>query len=99
MVLVVDLDELEGGASTKTLALGARHVRVVELSLEPKLRRPRAALARFDSNLERAPAWGGVPFAAGCGPALGPSITSRRPRLAAPRAIVPPHLHQQACAQ
>src|SRR5438876_536536 len=99
MVLVVDLDELEGGAATKTLALGARHVRVVELSLEPKLRRQRAALARFDSNLERALAWGGVHFAAGFGPRLGAIIRSRRPRLAVPHAVVAHHLHQHAFAQ
>jgi hypothetical protein len=37
MVLVVDLDELEGSAGAKTLALGARNVRVVELPLKPEL--------------------------------------------------------------
>ena len=54
MVLVVDLDQFEGGAGGKTLALGTRHVRVVELSFEPALRRRRPAAARFDADLERA---------------------------------------------
>src|SRR5262249_35933282 len=54
MVLVVDLDQLEGGAGAKTFALGARDVRVVELSFEPALRRRRTALARFEADLERA---------------------------------------------
>ena len=35
MVLVVDLDELERGASAKALALGAGDIWVVELPLEP----------------------------------------------------------------
>jgi hypothetical protein len=54
MVLVVDLDQFEGGAGGKALALGTRHVRVVELSFEPALRRRRPAAARFDADLERA---------------------------------------------
>ena len=39
MTLVVDLGQLEGGARAKALALGARDVRIVELALEPSLRR------------------------------------------------------------
>ena len=39
MMLVVDLDQLEGGARAKALALGARHIRIVELALEPELAR------------------------------------------------------------
>src|SRR5262249_38675620 len=54
MMLVVDLDQLEGGAGAKTFALGARHVRIVELSFEPALRRRRTAFARFEADLERA---------------------------------------------
>src|SRR4029453_7687999 len=99
MVLVVDLDELEGGATAKTLALGARHVGVVELPLEPKLRRQRAALTRFDSDLERTLAWGGVHFAAGFGLRLRATIRLGRTRLAIPHPVVAHHLHQHAFAQ
>jgi len=45
MRLVVDLDELIGGARAQPLPLGARDIRVVELTLEPKLRRQRPALS------------------------------------------------------
>jgi len=37
MVPLVDLEQLESSAGAKTFALGARHVRIVELSLEPEL--------------------------------------------------------------
>ena len=35
MMLVVDLGELEGGARAEALALGPRHIGIVELALEP----------------------------------------------------------------
>src|SRR6185295_18214262 len=53
VMLVVDLGELEGRARTEALALGARHVGIVELTLEPELRRHRFALA-LDPDLELA---------------------------------------------
>ena len=37
--LVVDLDQLEGGARAHALALGARDIRIVELALQPELAR------------------------------------------------------------
>ena len=37
MVLVVDLDQLVGGARAIALALGARDIGIVELALEPAL--------------------------------------------------------------
>ena len=37
VMLVVDLDQLEGGARAVALALGARHIGIVELALEPEL--------------------------------------------------------------
>ena len=54
MVLVVDLDQLEGSATAKALAPGARDIGIVELPLEPELRRQRTALAGLDPDLERA---------------------------------------------
>ena len=42
-MLVVDLDQLEGGPPAKAFALGARDVGVVELALQPQLRGQRAA--------------------------------------------------------
>jgi hypothetical protein len=36
-MLVVDLDQLEGGAGTKPLVPRARHIRIIELALEPEL--------------------------------------------------------------
>src|SRR6185369_8424410 len=53
VMLVIDLGQLERGARTKALALGARHVRIVELALEPQLGRLRLALA-LDPDLELA---------------------------------------------
>ena len=44
--LVVDLDQLVGGARANAFALGARDVRIVELALQPQLGRQLAALAR-----------------------------------------------------
>ena len=87
--LVVDLDQLEGGARAKAFALGARDVRIVELALEPELGRQRAALAALDPDLQRARA------AASC------RAPSRRRRLiaAAPHAVLAHHLHQHAFAQ
>ena len=41
LVLVVDLDELVGGARAKPFALGTRHIGIVELALEPA---PRACV-------------------------------------------------------
>src|SRR4029077_12223607 len=43
-VFVVDLGELIGGAGAKAFALGAHHVRIAELALEPGSRRQGAAL-------------------------------------------------------
>src|SRR5262249_1682358 len=54
VVFVVDLAKLEGGAAAIALAARTRHIGVVELALEPALRGRRAALARFDADLERA---------------------------------------------
>src|SRR5207302_2069158 len=53
MMPVVDFGELEGGAGAQALRLGARHIRIVELALEPKLGRERASLAGLDPHLER----------------------------------------------
>ena len=50
-MLVVDLGELEGGARATALALGARHVRIVELALQPTARGLRLALV-LDADLE-----------------------------------------------
>src|SRR6185369_8586499 len=51
-ILVVHLDQLVGGARAKALALGARHVGIVELALEPQPLRQRAALAGAQPHLE-----------------------------------------------
>src|SRR5262249_47850455 len=101
MVLVVDLDQLEGGAGAKTFALGARHVRVVALSFEPALRRRRMALARFEADLERALA--GIRIHSdptfGSDMALWPRPAQiRRRPIATPHAILAHHLHQHAFA-
>src|SRR6185295_9196467 len=53
-MLVVDLDQLEGRARTETFALGARDIRIVELTLQPELGRQRAALAGFYPRLHGA---------------------------------------------
>ena len=45
-IFVVDLGELVGGARAKSLALGARDIRIVDLAFEPGPRRRRAALLR-----------------------------------------------------
>src|SRR5207253_9811951 len=52
-MLGVDLGELEGGAGAKPFAFGARHIGIVELTLEPAFRGNRAALAGLDARLER----------------------------------------------
>ena len=54
MMLVVDLGQLEGGARAKALALGARHIGIVELALQPERGRQRALLGGLDPHLERA---------------------------------------------
>jgi hypothetical protein len=54
MVLVIDLGELERGARPKSLALGAHHIRIVELALQPKRGRKRALLGGLDPHLQRA---------------------------------------------
>src|SRR4051794_13050430 len=59
-VLVVDLEELECGARAVALALGERHIGVVQLPLEPPLRRGGALARRLDPLLQ----------GAGAGPAL-----------------------------
>ena len=46
MILVVDLDQLEGGARTIALAPGFGDIGVVELALEPRLGRDGAPLRR-----------------------------------------------------
>ena len=53
VMLVIDLGQLERRARTKALALGARHIRIVELALEPQLGRQRLPLA-LDPDLELA---------------------------------------------
>ena len=37
MMLVVDLDQLEGRARTQSVPLGLRHIGIVELPLQPEL--------------------------------------------------------------
>ena len=54
-VLVVDLDQLEGGARAVALALGGGHVGIVELALEPALRGGRALLGGLQPHLELPP--------------------------------------------
>src|SRR6185312_11769731 len=54
-MLVIDLNQLEGRPAAKTFALGARHIRIVELPLQPELRGQRT-FARLYSDLEIAPA-------------------------------------------
>src|SRR5262249_50594272 len=102
MVLVVDLDQFEGGAGGKTLALGARHVRVVELPFKPALRRRRTAATRFDADLERALAGLRTHFDPTFGSDTAPysrrSQVGRRP-VAAPHPILAHHLYQHAFAQ
>src|SRR6516162_4209475 len=103
MMLIVDLYQLEGGAGAKTFALGARHVRVVELSFEPALRRRRTALARFEADLERALA--GIRIHSD--PTFGSDMAlyghdqpkSRHRPVATPHAILAHHLNQHAFAQ
>ena len=50
--LVVDFHELEGRARAIAFALGARHIRIVELALEPELGRQLAAFAALDSDFQ-----------------------------------------------
>ena len=86
-MLVVDLDQLEGGARAKALALGARHVGIVELALEPELREDcdlRLSLTRTLSSRSPRPLF----FA----------VTARR-HGCAPDAVLAHHLHQHAFAQ
>ena len=51
-VLVVDLDQLEGGARAVAELARLMHVRIVELALQPDLLRHGAALAGLDPHLE-----------------------------------------------
>src|SRR5258707_687930 len=87
--LVGDLDQLVGGARTQAFALGARHVRVVELALEPKLRGERAALSGPQPYLEFAAAPAAARGAHRGSPQApaaritSPSIPPRGPRSAA----------------
>ena len=91
VVLVVDLDQLVGRARAKAFALGARHIRIVELALEPELGGERAALA-------------GSSPAPSASPRRRRSCAhwARRwlaRRSAAPHAVLAHHLHQHAFAQ
>ena len=52
-ILVVDLDQLVGGARAQALAPGARHIGVVELAFEPALLRDRAVLLRLEPHRQR----------------------------------------------
>ena len=47
-IFVVDLGKLVRGARAKSLALGARHVRIADLAFEPGPRRRRPALLPFE---------------------------------------------------
>ena len=49
-VFVVDFGKLIGGAGAKAFALGARHIRIAELALEPGPRRQGAALLVLESR-------------------------------------------------
>jgi|TARA_B100001964_G_scaffold85749_1_gene96758 hypothetical protein len=48
MKFIVYLGQLKGGAGAVTLGLGGRHVRVVDLALEPAGRRILAAMRGFN---------------------------------------------------
>jgi hypothetical protein len=52
-VFLVDLEELVGRAGAIALASGLRHVRIVELPLEPEGRGERAFAGGLDSRLQR----------------------------------------------
>ena len=85
-VLVVDLDQLEGGARAKAFALGARHIGIVELALEPALRREPCGLLPVHPHLgarsPRSPrVSSGVarPAGASCAPATPRPRASSRP--------------------
>ena len=85
---VVDLDELVGGARAQAFALGARDVRIVELALEPQLRRHRAGLAGADLHLQRTLLRSAVIRMGRVLPALAVAI---------PHAVLAHHLHQHTC--
>src|SRR6185437_4458330 len=76
--LVIDLDELEGGARTKSFALGARDVRIVELALQPELGREFAALTALDAHFKLAGAAGLASFAHGFVACPAPHTPSSR---------------------
>jgi hypothetical protein len=52
-MLVVDLDQLEGGARAQSLTLGTRHIGIVELAFEPALLRDGALLLRLEPHRQR----------------------------------------------
>src|SRR5712672_466783 len=86
--LVVDLDELVGGARAHAFALGARHVRIVELAVEPELRGERAPLAGAHLDLEAAFAASsghGRPSHTPSARIISTSMPSRKPRSATRR--------------
>ncbi len=56
-ILVVDLDQLVGRARAVALALGLRHIGIVELALQPELGRQLALAAGLDRDMQPA---GGV---------------------------------------
>ncbi len=55
-IFVVDFQELEGGARTKTLSLGPRHIGIVELPIEPQGRREASLARRFHARFQAAAA-------------------------------------------
>ena len=83
--LLVDLEELVGRAGSIALALGARHVGIVELPLEPFLRRERAFARGLQALLERAGA--------------GSALVGHRPVPSPPDAVLAHHVHQDAFPQ
>ena len=52
MVLVVDLDQLERRARAQSLALGLRHIGIIELALQPELRGQLALASCFDGDVQ-----------------------------------------------
>ena len=79
MVAVVDLDQLVGGARAIALGLGALHVGVVEVALQPAARRFLQAALLLDAGAAaRASAAGRASRLAAHRPPLGPAAAARR---------------------
>src|SRR5205807_3218040 len=70
-------DQLVGGTRAKPLAFRAPDIGIVELALEPQLRRQRASLAGLHPHLQRTPA---AVIAHSLDPARGPRRRGPRPR-------------------